>query len=102
MQHGWLIIYDIIGRNGVKRQKMNILNQNQFQAERNCSGAVQLPPGRVMELCCLHCLKLSQSNKEWWDMKNSFFFFFTQYAFMNRGYWRDYEFIYGINEMQIH
>jgi len=58
MQPDRLIIYDINGRNGVKRQKMNTLNQNKFQAGRNCSEAVHLPPGRVMELLVLALFKI--------------------------------------------
>lgn len=37
---------------------MNVLNQNKFQAGRNYPGAVQLPPGRVMELLLLALFKI--------------------------------------------
>lgn len=66
---------------------MNILNQNKFQAGRNHSGAVQFPPGRVMELLLLALFKIKP--KQQGMMKHEQFFFFTQYAFMNTGYWRD-------------
>lgn len=66
---------------------MNILNQNKFQAGRNHSGAVQFPPGRVMELLLLALFKIKPEQQG--KMKHEQFFFFIQYAFMNRGYWRD-------------
>lgn len=66
---------------------MNILNQNKFQAGRNHSGVFQFPPGRVMELLLLALFKIKPEQQGM--MKHEQFFFFTQYAFMNRGYWRD-------------
>lgn len=57
-----------------EKTKMNILNQNKFQAGRNYSGAVQLPPGRVMEppLPALFKIKPEQQGM----MKHEQFFFF--------------------------
>lgn len=54
--------------------KMNNLNQNKFQAGRNCSEAVQLPPGWVMELLLLVLFKINP--EQWGMMKHEQFFFF--------------------------
>lgn len=55
---------------------MNILNQNKFQAGRNCSGAVQLPPGRVMELQLLALFKIKPEQQRMVKHEQFFFIFF--------------------------
>lgn len=53
---------------------MNILIQNKFQAGRNYSGAVQLPPGRVIELLLLALFKIKPEQQGM--VKHEQFFFF--------------------------